>query len=524
MFACIPLARLTRLHWIPCALVAVFALGSVQPARAALPTDFADQLAVSGLNEPVAFAFLPDGRMLIVEQATHLVRLAVNGTPTTILNVPEVNTSGGERGLLGLAVDPRWPSRPYVYLMHSRTPGNVSYIVRYRAGGDLTNPASTNLTLTRRLVLLADIPDLASNHNGGTLHFAPDGMLYASLGEDADPCGAQDLTQLKGCILRLKVDALSDTFGITVAKAALTPPDNPWVGMASENAKLQFAKGLRNPYSFSIDPVDGLLYVADVGQSVYEELNECVGGENFGWPQYEGPGTYSNYPGGCPATAPTAPVASVDRTALPNAAIVGAPIYHPVAGGAYSFPMEYNGDCFYGEYYSGWIRHIRRNANKTWQAAALAGGQPNATDWGTASPNVSSYVVGPDGALYYCKQFGPSCIRRIVYTGSASGVSDQATGAGAPRLEVFPNPVPPGAAAVRLQFRMAAAGPATLVIYDVSGRHVRTLRQGDLDAGPAEAHWDATDDRGRHVAPGVYFARLATDDAALVARVVVSRR
>ena len=93
-----------------------------------------------------------------------------------------------------------------------------------------------------------------------------------------------------------------------------------------------------------------------------------------------------------------------------------------------------------------------------------------------------------------------------------------------PRLEVFPNPVPAGAAAVRLQFRMVTAGPATVAIFDVSGRHVRTLRQGDLDAGPAEAQWDATDDLGRRVAPGVYFARLATDDAALTARVVVSRR
>ena len=222
-----------------------------------------------------------------------------------------------------------------------------------------TEVGIANLALSRRLVLLADIPDNAPNHNGGTLRFAPDGMLYASLGEDADPCGAQDLTQLKGCILRLKVNALSDTFGITVTKASITPPDNPWVAMTNANAKLQYAKGLRNPFTFSVNPANGRLYIADVGQSVYEEIDESVGGDNFGWPQYEGPSAYGGYPGTCPATNPRAPIAWFDRTALPNAAIVGAPIYHTVAGGAYNFPAAYDGDCFFGEYYSGWLRHLR---------------------------------------------------------------------------------------------------------------------------------------------------------------------
>ena len=172
-------------------------------ADAALPT-LCRPTGRGGLNQPIAFAFLPDGRLLIVEQGAHRVRLAVNGVPTTILDVPEVNATGGERGLLGIAVDPAWPTRPYVYLMHTRTPGNVTYVVRYRAGGDLTNPASTNLTLTRRLVLLGDIPDNAGNHNGGGLHFAPDGMLYAILGGDADPCGPR-ISPCSSCILRLKV-------------------------------------------------------------------------------------------------------------------------------------------------------------------------------------------------------------------------------------------------------------------------------------------------------------------------------
>lgn len=513
--------RASLKHWLPCLLALVLAPGA---ARAALPTDFADQLVVGGLNRPVAFAFLPDGRMLINEQATHLVRLAVNGVPTTILDVPEVSASGGERGLLGIAIDPQWPARPYVYLMHSRTPGNVSYLVRYRAGGDLSNPASTNLTLTRRLVLLADIPDSSPNHNGGTLQFGPDGMLYASLGDDEDPCGAQDLSLLKGCILRLKVNDLTDTFGITVPKASITPPDNPWVGMGNENARLHFAKGLRNPFSFSIDTVDGRLYIADVGPTTYEEVDEASGGENFGWPQYEGPDAYAGYPGGCPATTPLPPVVFYDRSAQFNAAIIGVPIYHPVLGGAYSFPAEYDGNGFFGQYYEGWIRRMYRGPGNVWQAAPVVAGQPNAVDWGTSSLSVSSYQVGPDGALYYCKQFGAPSIRRIIYSGSASSVADDRAEPPRPALLARPNPLLPGVDNVTLSFTMSEPGSIALELFDIAGRQVRTLRQGHVDAGPTETRWDLKDDEGHSVANGVYFARLSGAGDVRVARMVVLRR
>ena len=103
--------------------------------------------------------------------------------------------------------------------------------------------------------LITDIPDNASNHNGGTLRFGPDGKLYASLGEDADRCSAQDSTRFKGNILRLQVASLPDTGTAQPSKAALAPPDNPFPG-GNANAALVFAYGLRNPFRFQIDRRD----------------------------------------------------------------------------------------------------------------------------------------------------------------------------------------------------------------------------------------------------------------------------
>ena len=115
--------------------------------HAALPTDFEDELLISGLNQPSSFAFLPDGRVLIVEQNTADVRLVVNDTLATspIFHVDDVETSGNEQGLLGIAVDPSWPIRPYVYLHFDRTPDSVMYISRFTAQRDLADGTSGTL-------------------------------------------------------------------------------------------------------------------------------------------------------------------------------------------------------------------------------------------------------------------------------------------------------------------------------------------------------------------------------------------
>ncbi|MDZ4805119.1 MAG: PQQ-dependent sugar dehydrogenase [Candidatus Eisenbacteria bacterium] len=467
-------------------------------SSAALPTNFADQSVVTGLSQPAGMAFLPDGRMLIIEQKTRNVRLVLAGgaTADTTLIIADVNTSGNERGLLGMAIDPQWPTRPNIYFYFDQTPSIKNYIVRYTATGDLSNGASSNLTLGSRYNIMTDIPDAASNHNGGTLRFGIDGKLYASLGEDADACGAQNNTLLKGNILRLDIDNLPAGAGGPPAKSLITPVDNPFVGSANANTKLVFAFGLRNPFRFQIDSLTGILYIADVGQNTFEEIDECDGGENFGWPNFEGNAFFS---GTCPAASPVGPIATYDRTGFASASIISGPRYRRVCGGLYTFPADYEGDVFYSEYYQGFLRRLRNTAG-TWAPAPGAPGQPNANDWATATTNVSDYAIGPDGAIYYCKQFTAG-IRRIVYTGlQPAGMvpTVMASAVSSSRIDITWSAPPNGGAVVSYDvecrippaaFALRANVPSGTTAYADTGLMASTIYEYRILAKNAAGAW-----------------------------------
>ena len=172
-------------RWVLGAALAIVAFGSA-PAAAAVqvPDGFEDQVLASSLDAPTSLAFLPDGRLLVTEQNTGRVRLFVNGhvLANPVLTVP--NLAGeGERGLLGIAVDPRWPAYPFVYLNYTRT-GDRQRIVRYLASDDVDDPTGENLTFSAPRILIDDILDQYGNHNAGCLRFGPDDHLYVSLGDD----------------------------------------------------------------------------------------------------------------------------------------------------------------------------------------------------------------------------------------------------------------------------------------------------------------------------------------------------
>jgi glucose/arabinose dehydrogenase len=384
----------------------------VVPSFAALPTGFVDEAVLQGLDQPVALCFLPDGRLLFTDQRAGRVHLVVGGQVARVdpvLIVPDVNSSGNEQGLLGLAVDPGWPTRPYLYVHYNYAPTSKIHIARFTVGGDLADPVGDSLLAdpASRYDLLTDIPDNASNHNGGTVRFGPDGMLYVSLGEDATPCAAQDTSSLRGVILRLDVSQLPAGPGGPAAKSLMTPAGNPFSG-PNDNARLTWEIGLRNPFRFHIDPATGDLFVADVGQSAYEEVDwATAGGMNFGWPFREGPvaGPVSSC-AGITNTSFTGPIGYYDRTQfLSGAAVVSGGVYRAPADpcGA-SFPAEYQGDYFFAEYYQGFLRRLRNTAG-VWGAAPAAPGQPNGTDWATGLTSVSDFAVGPEGALWYARQF-----------------------------------------------------------------------------------------------------------------------
>lgn len=505
-------------------LAALVSLGA-SPARAesgtvSVPDGFRHDEIAAGVTDPTGFAFLPDGRLLVVEQkqpppqdGKGFVYLVVGSDVVgPILVIPDVSTAGNEEGLLGVAVDPAWPDRPYVYVYYSRT-SSVNVVRRYTASGDLMAPGSFALTLDEPYDVVADLPSSFEFHNGGTLRFGPDGFLYVSQGDDAtDDCTElQDPSSWQGVVLRLDVSTLPGGSGGPPAKADLVPSGNPFTG-PDDNARLTFALGFRNPFRFTIDPATGKLYVGDVGESDWEELDECVGGESFGWPLREGAHDFP--PGaGCPGIAGVDPIVEYPHSGGP-AAIIAGPRYRTGAE-VYTFPAEYDGDVFYASFYEGWIRRLTEDGGE-WVPADPVAGQPNATDWVTGLAFASDIQQGPDGAIYYVRRFAESFLGRIVAEPLVATDEAQVPGRHV-RITVTPRPVTAGGVG-RVTFEIAAPGHVEVAAFGVDGRRVVTLHDGPMDAGVHEVSWAADG-----MSPGVYFLRLVTPTGTVTARVPVVR-
>ncbi len=510
------------------ALAAVLALASAAlPPRLAhaqtpaLPDGFRDSVMVRNLNEPVGLAFVPGGnRLLVVEQRTRFIRLVVNGVLSTtdpVGQVDSVQTNGPEQGLLGIAVDPGFPARPYVYV-HCDNLGNQTIrISRYTLAGDLDFTGNGALTLVAgsRRDILRDLPDVASNHNGGTLRFGADGYLYDSIGEDANPCAAQDTsgtstaTALRGKILRLDVSNVPAGGGAPPALSTITPPTNPFVATNAPRSRLIWTYGLRNPFRFHVVPGTSTLVIGDVGDGTWEEVDiVSSGGLNLGWPLREG---FANHAGSCSllGTA-TAPVYVYNHS--DGIAIIGGPSYHAANGLPAGFPEAYEGDVFLSDYYTGFVRRLE-NVSGTWTATTAAG-SPNGTDWALGYENVSDWMVGPDGMLWYVRQFDAN------FNDVSGSVGAIAGGGSAP-----PPPPPPAdttdAFAIGKRYPVPSNGTfsvegdvtgnvtLTVTVHALDGRLVRhVLGPRDFTSGPVTLTWDGLDDDGRKAPSGVYLFRI----------------
>jgi glucose/arabinose dehydrogenase len=223
------------------------------------PVGEADTVATSE-DVPWGLTFLPDGSALYSERDTFKIyHLTPLGTKTLVANVPDVAGTTGEGGLLGLAVSPRFPVDPWLYVMHTTLTDNRIVRFRYVDG---------NLDLASRQVLVSGIAR-SKFHNGGRLRFGPDGRLYASTGDAQNGANAQDLNSLNGKILRLNPDGS-------------VPVDNPFPG------KYIWSYGHRNPQGLAFD-ARGRLWEAEFGNSEKDELNLIRKGGNYGWPYCEGP-------------------------------------------------------------------------------------------------------------------------------------------------------------------------------------------------------------------------------------------
>lgn len=485
-------------------------------AQASVPADFADAAIEAGLSLPTSIAFVPDSgalagrRLLFVEQVTGRLRMLVDENLASIDpvgTVANVNTTGSERGLLGVAVDPRWPASPYVYMTYNCTEGgNFLRISRYALTGDLgfTGDGALSLDLASRHDLLTDVPDNAFNHNGGTLRFGPDSMLYASFGDDANSCAALDSVSLRGVILRLDVRGLPDGPGLA-SKAALAAAGNPFLDRPNANLRLVVALGLRNPFRFHVDPVTRELVVGDVGEGTWEELSLLDFGQSAGWPLFEGFVPFTSCAGRS-ASGHAQPVTVYSHSV--GLSIIGMDVYRAPAGGAYAFPAEYEGDIFFSDYYTGFIRRLSWGGARMTESAMSS---PIMFEWGGGVRQIADAIVGPDGAIWYCRQsnnFAANSgqIRAIRYTGPPVSVP----GAVALALRLAAPAPNPATLSTRLTYSLPVAQSVRLEVLDLQGRSVRTLASGPHPAGSHTRTWDGTGSGGARVPPGLYLVRLAT--------------
>ena len=260
------------------------------------------QSFATGFNSPVEITNAGDSRLFIVQKGGLIRILNSNGTinTTPFLNLSSIISSTGERGLLGLAFHPNYSTNGFFFVNYTNTSGNT-VIARYSVSSG--NPDIANSTGT----ILMTITQPFSNHNGGTIKFGPDGYLYIGMGDggsSGDPGNrAQNINDNLGKMLRIDVNS-------NVAPYYTSPATNPFVGNTGNDEI--WAIGLRNPWKFSFNRLNGDLWIADVGQNAFEEINKTQSplpntGLNFGWRCYEGNATY-NTSGCVAATSITFPV------------------------------------------------------------------------------------------------------------------------------------------------------------------------------------------------------------------------
>ncbi|MFI4917099.1 MAG: PQQ-dependent sugar dehydrogenase [Phycisphaerales bacterium JB060] len=380
---------------------ALLATTGLATSLASAQVDITTEVFLDGLDQPTALVHAPGdfGRVFVTEK-DGAVRVVRDGVllSTPFLDIDPLISSFGERGLLGIAFSPEYDSDGWFFVHYSDNNGDT-VIARYSVSDtnpDVADPDSGVILLTQ------DQP--FTNHNGGWIDFGPnDNYLYIALGDGGsggDPQGnGQRLTTLLGKILRIDVLGTPDP-GLEYA----IPADNPFAGTG--NAEEIWAYGLRNPYRNDFDPMNGDLYIADVGQGAREEVNyqpgDSMGGENYGWKCREGDLCFSTTapcPTSCDPSPFVDPVVVYDHSASGGCSITGGQVHRgcQIDGLA--------GTYFYADYCS----------NRVWSIRVVDGVATEFTERTSQFGGISSIIsFGRDayGELYVLSQGGT--IRKIM--------------------------------------------------------------------------------------------------------------
>ena len=387
-------------------------------------------------NSPVEIKNAGDERLFVVEKSGKIKILNQNGSvnSTPFLDIEDrVSTNANERGLLGLAFHPNYPENPFFFVNYTNNSGATT-ISKFSvsANQDIANDSET---------ILLEINQPYANHNGGCINFGPDGNLYIGMGDGGSGGDPQNYSQntesLLGKMLRINVN--SGAYSI--------PENNPYGDEI-------WSIGLRNPWKFSFDSLNGDLWIADVGQNEFEEINMVQNNPaniNYGWRCYEGNEPYNL--SGCPDEGLTFPVSTYSHYSSGDfkCSITGGYVYrgNQISG--------LNGVYFFADYCSGEIGLLSKNENDEW-------------DMSLAFPNINGSWVsfGEDinGELYIASINGG--VYKIIDAALSNNEIDSDT------LNYFPNPFED-------YIQINSGRPINIELYDLSGRKLREFKNYNIE-------------------------------------------
>ena len=462
----------------------------------------------SGLNRPIYVTGLEYpgvGDLLYIVGQTGFIWVMVDGVmqPDLFLDIDALvpNISGNdERGLLGMALDPDFVNTGEFYLNYTDLSGTTK-IARYKIEGAGTANADPLTADPSSAQIILSVSQPFSNHNGGCLQFGPnDGYLYIGMGDGGsggDPGNrAQNGTVLLGKMLRIHVRGQA-TYTI--------PPDNPFAAAGDGFNDEIWDYGLRNPWRFSFDRLTGDLYIADVGQGNWEEVNfesaDSGGGLNYGWRLMEGTHCY-NPPSGCNDGTLYLPIHDYSHSL--GFSVTGGYVYRGEE------VAELYGHYFFADFGSARIWTLTHDGNGgnvvvTDRTTQLAPGG------GLSIGSISSFGEGPRGELYICDRGGATTGEIFQLVPSPSDAPESS--ATYPGLGIQLRSSNPFSLSAPLQFavELEKASSVDVEVIGPRGQHVRTLASGSLEAGSHLFSWDGRDDEGRTVSSGVFFLRARSE-------------
>ncbi|MBK8557856.1 MAG: PQQ-dependent sugar dehydrogenase [Lewinellaceae bacterium] len=369
---------------------------SLTPHAAILPPGFIEVPLATGLD-PTGMTQAPDGRIFIIEKYG-AVRVVENGVllpdPMVLLNVDNYN----ERGLSGITLHPDFASNGYIYLYYTLKNAGYNRLVRLKAIGNYADPLSEE-------VIFEGDPLFGTIHNGGAMSFGADGKLYLAVGDGAYGNNAPDMTSLLGKVIRLNDDGS-------------IPADNPFYNTNTGKYRAIYASGLRNPFSLTIQPGTGKIFVCDVGSEFHEEVNQIEAGGFYGWNILEGKKDWQDLPSNYHD-----PVYTYSHAE--GCAVVGAAFYNPPVT---PFPQNFVGKFFFGDYCKNRIRVLNPTTGYIEQTFATQIDRPLVL------------LTGLDGSLYYISRGGTGGGSESDNTSSNEGMLWKISyvGAGAPVFSLLP--------------------------------------------------------------------------------------